>query len=274
MGALRRLVQPFRSFGRGLVAALPVAVLLGAACLGPLPERYPPRSGAASVTIYVVGHGWHTGIVVRRDDVPTDAWPESSRLPVTRFLEVGWGDRAFYESPDAGVSLALKAALASEASVLHVAGFDRTPAEYFPRAEIIAIELSSRGMESVAGFISRTYARDAAGSPSSWALGSILQAASTPLPAATRSSTPAIAGSPKRFGRADVLSRPSGRCPRVTSCSRPSGAGRSCSADSGLAGRTAASSPRRVAWLPRPRRESARSRRTTRGDPGRWASTA
>jgi uncharacterized protein (TIGR02117 family) len=165
MGALRRLVHPFRSFGRGPIAALPVAVLLGAACLGPVPDRYPPRSGAASVTIYVVGHGWHTGIVVRREDVPTAAWPESGRLPVARFLEVGWGDRAFYESPDAGVSLALKAALTSEASALHVAGFDRTPAEYFPRAEIIAIELSLGGMESVAGFISRTYARDAAGEP-------------------------------------------------------------------------------------------------------------
>jgi uncharacterized protein (TIGR02117 family) len=78
---------------------------------------------------------------------------------------VGWGDRAFYESPDAGVRLALKAALASEASVLHVAGFDRTPAEHFPRAEIIAIELSLGGMESVAGFISRTYARDVVGQP-------------------------------------------------------------------------------------------------------------
>ena len=167
MGALRCRVHPFRSFGGGLVAGLvvPVAVLLGAACLGPLPDRYPPRSGEASFTIYVVGHGWHTGIVVRRDDVPPGAWPESGRFPGARFLEVGWGDRAFYESPDAGVSLALKAALASEASVLHVAGFDRTPAEYFPRAEIIAIELSSRGMESLSRFVSQAYARDAAGEP-------------------------------------------------------------------------------------------------------------
>ena len=167
MGAVGPLVHSFRSFGRGLVAGLvlPVAVLLGAACLGPVQDRYAPRPGEASVTIYVVGHGWHTGIVVRRADVPTAAWPESGGLPVARFLEVGWGDRAFYESRDAGVSLALEAAFASTASVLHVTGFDRTPAEYFPRAEIIVIELSSRGMETVAGFISRAYARDAAGEP-------------------------------------------------------------------------------------------------------------
>ena len=165
MGGLRLLVRPFRSFGRGLVAApvVPVAVLLWAACLGPVPDRHPPRSGDASVTIYILGHGWHSGIVVRRDDLPTAAWPELGRLPPARFLEVGWGDRAFYESPDAGVGLAVKAAFASDASVLHVAGFDRMPAEQFPRAEIIVIDLSSRGMESVARFISRTYARDAAG---------------------------------------------------------------------------------------------------------------
>jgi uncharacterized protein (TIGR02117 family) len=164
MGALRRsCIHSDRSVV-GSSRHLLVAVLLGAACLGPLPDRY-PKSGEASVTIYVVGHGWHTGIVVRRDDVPTGAWPESVRLPSPGFLEVGWGDRAFYESPDAGVSLALKAAFASEASVLHVASFDRTPAEYFPRAEIIVVELSLRGMDSLAGFISRTYARDAAGRP-------------------------------------------------------------------------------------------------------------
>lgn len=144
---------------------VPVAVLLGAACLGPVRDLYPPRSGEVPVTVFVVGHGWHTGVVVRRDDIPTEAWPESERFPAARFLEVGWGDRAFYESPDAGVSLALKAAFASESSVLHVAGFDRPPAESFSRAEIIAIELSARGMESMAGFISRAYARDAAGEP-------------------------------------------------------------------------------------------------------------
>jgi hypothetical protein len=67
--------------------------------------------------------------------------PSPAGSPPHGFWRWGWGDRAFYESPDAGVRLALTAAFASEASVLHVAGFDRTPAEYFPRAEIIVIEL-------------------------------------------------------------------------------------------------------------------------------------
>jgi uncharacterized protein (TIGR02117 family) len=141
------------------------ALLLTAGCHGHVRELHPPPSGEATVTIYVVGHGWHTGIVIRRDDIPAEAWPEDRRFLAARFLEVGWGDRAFYESPEAGVRLALKAAFSSEGSVLHVAGFDPPPATYFSRAEIIAIELSRRGVEALARFVSATYALDKAGQP-------------------------------------------------------------------------------------------------------------
>ena len=156
-----------RAPGRGLVVApaLLLAVLLAAACLGPIRELYPPRAGEASVTVHVVGHGWHSAIMIRRDDIPTEAWPESALFPMARFLEVGWGDRAFYESPDAGIVLAFKAAFASEASVLHVAAFDRPAFQSFPHAEIIAIELSLHGMESLSRFVSRAYLRDPTGQP-------------------------------------------------------------------------------------------------------------
>ena len=115
--------------------------------------------------IYVVGHGWHTGIVVRRADIPLDAWPEVGFLPPTTYLEVGWGDRKFYETPDAGVSLAIKAAFASDASALHVAGFDRPPGEAFPGADVVAIPISRRGAAALGQFVSRSYALNAAGRP-------------------------------------------------------------------------------------------------------------
>jgi hypothetical protein len=51
--------------------------------------------GEATVTIYVVAHGWHTGIVIRRDDIPAEAWPEHRRILAARFLEAGWCDQAF-----------------------------------------------------------------------------------------------------------------------------------------------------------------------------------
>ena len=149
----------------GRAALLLVVGLVGAACLGPVRGLYPPQPGEATVTVHVVRHGWHSGLVIRRAQIPTGAWPEPGHFPAARFLEVGWGDRAFYQSPDAGVALAIEASFASEGSVLHVTGLDRLPAERFPHAEITAVELSARGAEALARFVSRGYARDEAGAP-------------------------------------------------------------------------------------------------------------
>ena len=146
----------FGALGAGLIVT---------ACLSPVRELDPPRSGEATTTVYVVGHGWHSGIVIRRDQIPSEAWPEHGRFPPAPFLEVGWGDRAFYQSRDAGVGPALRAAFASGGSVLHVAGLGRPPAELFTRAEIVGVELSGRGVEALARFVSRAYARDGSGDP-------------------------------------------------------------------------------------------------------------
>lgn len=139
--------------------------LVGAACLGPVRGLYPPQPGEATVTVHVVTHGWHSGLVIRRDQIPPGAWPEPGHFPATRFLEVGWGDRAFYQSPDAGVALAIEASFASEGSVLHVTGLDRPPAEHFARAEITAVELSAPGAEALVGFVRRAFEQDPVGSP-------------------------------------------------------------------------------------------------------------
>jgi len=149
--------------GRVLVAL--IAGLAVAACLGPVRELYPPRPGDATVTVHVVRHGWHSGLVIPRDQIPSTAWPEPARFPAARFLEVGWGDRAFYQSPDAGIRLAVAASLASEGSVLHVVGLDRVPAEHYAHAEIIPVVLSAHGADALARFVSRAYARDEAGRP-------------------------------------------------------------------------------------------------------------
>jgi len=147
----------------GPVLVALVAGLAVAACLGPVRDLYPPRLGDATVTVHVVRHGWHSGLVIRRDQIPPEAWPEHARFPAGRFLEVGWGDRAFYQSPDAGIRLALEASLASGGSVLHVGAFDRTPAEHFAHAEVIPVVLSARGADALARFVARAYARDEAG---------------------------------------------------------------------------------------------------------------
>lgn len=124
----------------------------------------PPAPPVAGPIVYVVSHGWHVGLAVRRDDVPPALWPERADV-AGRWLDLGWGDAGYYPVARGHPGLALKAAFASDGSVLHVAGFDPPVAEFFPESKVLAIPLSPRGVEELARFIEATYARDAAGRP-------------------------------------------------------------------------------------------------------------
>ncbi|HSG73424.1 MAG TPA: DUF2459 domain-containing protein, partial [Planctomycetaceae bacterium] len=54
----------------------------------------------AQKTVYVVGHGWHTGIVLPVGEISPEIWPEVSeyRKHDLDFVEFGWGDEGFYRA--------------------------------------------------------------------------------------------------------------------------------------------------------------------------------
>ena len=82
---------------------------------------------------------------------------------MSKFLEVGWGDRDYYQTPDPHWGMTLKAALLPTESVLHIVAFDDPVLAYFPRSEIVEIQLSKPGFERLSRYISASYARDASG---------------------------------------------------------------------------------------------------------------
>ena len=131
--------------------------------MGPVQGLYPPGEGDAVRSVWVVNHGWHTGIVVRRQDVPGDRWPQLRDFTEFQFVEVGWGDRDFYMAPAGTSGMALKAALWPGSSVLHVAGLSGSAERLLRTLDAVEIRLSSRGIETLAAFIEAAYATDAAG---------------------------------------------------------------------------------------------------------------
>ncbi|MBI3028018.1 MAG: DUF2459 domain-containing protein [Candidatus Rokubacteria bacterium] len=139
------------------------ALVLAAGCAGPIRGLYPPRPGEAAVSVYVLSHGWHTGIAVRRADVPPGLWPEHGDFAGSEFVEVGWGDRDFYQAQEGTSGLALRAAVWSRASVLHVVGFNGAVGRAFPGSDVVELGVSARGLERLSAFIEDAYARDAAG---------------------------------------------------------------------------------------------------------------
>lgn len=122
-----------------------------------------PEPNETTKTVYLVSHGWHAGIVVRRADIPDAVWPEKWDFPASEFLEVGWGDRDYYQTPDPHWGITLKAALLPTESVLHIVAFSGSVLAYFPRSEIIEIQLSESGFERLCRHISASYSRDPAG---------------------------------------------------------------------------------------------------------------
>jgi uncharacterized protein (TIGR02117 family) len=135
--------------------------LLAAGCATPPSEL--PRPDESGKVIYVIGQSWHTGIAIRRQDIPAALWPEHNDFPTAQFLELGWGDKEFYQADEGSVGLALKAALHSTASVLHVIGLAVSPEEFFTDNEIIAVRLSLQGFEHLCRFIHHAYKKDANG---------------------------------------------------------------------------------------------------------------
>jgi uncharacterized protein (TIGR02117 family) len=145
---------------RGWIQVLlaPVLFVLTACAASPA-AKVPPAAGGPTVAVYLVAHDDHTGIAIRRADIPAGLWPESRDFPQAEFLEVGWGARDYYMGRDQGFWGTLKAALGRTQSVLHVAGFRGPPAEYFRASEVIELPLPRGGLERLARYIHDAHER-------------------------------------------------------------------------------------------------------------------
>jgi len=135
---------------------MPLILLALGACAVP---PGPAEPQGPDVAVYLVAHDKHSGIAVRRVDVPAGLWPESRDFPQAEYLEVGWGDRDYYYGRNQGLWGKLRAALWSNPSVLHVAGVRGPLAENFPASEIIELTLSRDGFERLVRYIHDAYDR-------------------------------------------------------------------------------------------------------------------
>jgi uncharacterized protein (TIGR02117 family) len=134
-------------------------IALGA-CAAPPPNPVEPRGAKPGIAVYLVAHDKHSGIAVRRADIPTGLWPEIRDFPRAEYLEVGWGDRDYYYGRNQGLWDALRAAFGSNnPSVLHVAGVRGPLAESFPASEIIEVRVTRDGFDRLVRYIHDEYDR-------------------------------------------------------------------------------------------------------------------
>ena len=138
-------------------------VTLTTGCLGPIASMWPPPVDAPTVPVWVVDHGWHTGLVLGRSSVPRGLLPEGDDFPAAHYLEFGWGDADFYRARDPGVALAVRAAVLSRASVIHVVGLPMAPETTFASQDLVEIRLSRPGFDALARFVHNSFDREGQG---------------------------------------------------------------------------------------------------------------
>ena len=129
------------------------------ACAGPVFERPFHSKGENFRTILVANYGWHSSIVIKRTDIREALLREVIDFPDVDYVEIGWGDWDFYQAPDPGLGMALKAAFWSSKSVLLVTGFKGAPTNYFRGSEIVEIVLSDEAFQLLIQFISGSFSR-------------------------------------------------------------------------------------------------------------------
>jgi len=120
--------------------------------------------------VLVTTNGWHSGIVIARDDLPGNAIPETEDFPEAAFYEFGWGDADYYPAPRPTLGLALGTVLPGPA-VLHMSGLPAHPSEVFVKVTVLRLDLDSEQFAKLVGYLADSFQRDGASRVASSAKG-------------------------------------------------------------------------------------------------------
>ncbi len=111
-----------------------------------------------------MSNGFHTGLIVRHEDVPRDAWPEVDEIAAHPWVEVGWGSEIFYRAKKITAPVVL-GAIVPNPSVLHVVGWEESPEIVFTKSDLIRLEVDEARFGDLCRHIHRSYVLDSAGRP-------------------------------------------------------------------------------------------------------------
>ena len=118
-----------------------------------------------AITVLVVSHGWHSGLIVPAALADAHGWPVRREFPQAKYFEVGWGDRAFYQAADPSWWLGLRALLWPSPGVLHIVALHEPPAAAFRGVPMIALHISHEGAQRLGASIAASHDHGADGAP-------------------------------------------------------------------------------------------------------------
>jgi uncharacterized protein (TIGR02117 family) len=121
------------------------------------PQKY---SATGDIKVYVVSHGWHTGLVLPSSHLMLDLPALKTRFPTAQYIEFGWGDKGFYQTKEITSGLTLRAIFWPTESVIHAVGINRNVNHYFSNSQIEALLLTEKELARLTKFIAGSFAKD------------------------------------------------------------------------------------------------------------------
>ena len=100
-------------------------------------------------SVSIVHNSWHAAIVLRKSDLVEKTMPELADFPAAQFIEFSWGDKDYFPDPQSGVFGAIKAALWSSGSVIHLVGFTDTVEHFYRGANIAELRLNPTAYQRI-----------------------------------------------------------------------------------------------------------------------------
>ena len=146
------------------IFSIAVLLMLTACTSLPEPVMYEQRSTATgSDVVYIVNHGWHTGIVLPAHKVFAELPRLGQRFNNAEYIEFGWGDKGFYQAKEITTALTLQAIFWPTESVMHAVAIPNNVKGYFKNSEVEALCLNDDAMEAMIKFVASSFARDRQG---------------------------------------------------------------------------------------------------------------
>ena len=116
-------------------------LILLSGCASALSWQSIPDSIDNERSVYVINHGWHTGLILTYESLNEEPFIEDT-LGYSPYYEFGWGDSDFYQAEKITSGIPLKAISWPTDSVIHVIPVQKNLREQFTKSEIVSIVLS------------------------------------------------------------------------------------------------------------------------------------
>jgi uncharacterized protein (TIGR02117 family) len=111
-----------------------------------------------SVSVYLVKLGWHTGMVIRTEDVDSSYLPQKRLFNQFKYVDIGWGDDEFYRTPGFDIGLAIKALFYPTVSTLRIEGFNFDIMKYIGYSDVgYMIRLDRNSFNKLSRYISSAF---------------------------------------------------------------------------------------------------------------------